>query len=227
MTIGRTLFDRGRGVKPAAHRGRARAWQQVAAASPLLRGDDVIGALCVGWKQQHSAGVGQQRFLEIIAARAALGISARMLADQRDEQRIAAETLASELAKTNAQLISRQAVLQLLQELTTLATSSLSLPTIAERVLELTQRRLDLRAAAIYALDDTAGVLRSVALSGFSAEVAATMQTLPLDDESSTGRVVHRGLPAVTHDSDLASAASAGRLAMPSAPRRRAGSCSR
>ena len=135
--------------------------------SPLLKGDEVIGALCVGWKQEHAAGVGQQRFLEIIAARAALGISARMLADQRDQQRFAAESLAAELAEANAQLLARQAVLELLQELTALATSSLSLQTIAERVLELTQRRLDMRAAAVYAMDDAAGVLRAAGAARF------------------------------------------------------------
>jgi PAS domain S-box-containing protein len=212
MTMGRTLFVEDAGSSRLLTEAERARGNRSLLASPLLRGDDVIGALCVGWKQQHAAGVGQQRFLEIIAARAALGISSRMLADQRDEQRIAAETLASELAETNAQLISRQAVLQLLQELTTLATSSLSLPTIAERVLELAQQRLDLRAAAIYALDDAAGVLRALALVGFSADTAAAMQTHAIDDESSTGRVVHRGLPVVTHDSELASAASSGRL---------------
>ena len=212
MKMGRTLF-----VEDAASSNvltadeRARGNKSLLG-SPLLKGDDVIGALCVGWKQEHAADVGQQRFLEIIAARAALGISARMLADQRDEQRFAAEALAAELAEANAQLLSRQAVLELLQELTTLATSSLSLQTIAERVLELTQRRLDMRAAAVYSMDDAAGVLRALALSGFSADVAAVMHTLPIDDESSTGRSVHRGLPVITHDSELASAASAERL---------------
>ena len=212
MKMGRTLFiadaESSRLVSPDE---RARGNRSLLG-SPLLKGDEVIGALWVGWKQEHAAGVSQQRFLEIIAARAALGISTRMLADQRDEQRLAAETLAAELAETNAQLLTRQAVLELLQELTTLATSSLSLRTIAERVLELTQRRLDMRAAAVYAMDDAAGVLRALALSGFSDSTAAAMQTLAIDDESSTGLAVLRDVPAITHDSDLASSASAHRL---------------
>jgi PAS domain S-box-containing protein len=212
LDMGRTLFIEDVGASQLVTADERARGNTTLLGSPLLKGDDVIGALCVGWRQEHAPEVGQQRFLEIIAVRAALGISARMLADQRDEQRFAAETLAAELAKTNARLLSRQAELELLQELTTLATSSLSLRTIAERVLELTQRRLDMRAAAIYTMDDAAGVLRALALNGFSSDLIAAMQTLPLDDESSTGRAVLRGLPAITHDSDLAAAAGAARL---------------
>lgn len=212
MKMGRTLFIEDAEASRLLSADERTRGNKSLLGSPLLKGDDVIGALCVGWKQPHAAGVSQQRFLEIIAARAALGISARMLADQRDEQRLAAEALAGELAETNAQLLTRQAVLELLQELTKLATSSLSLQTIAESVLELTQRRLDMRAAAVYAMDDTDGVLRALALSGFSAATAAAMQTLPIDDESSTGLAVLQDLPEITHDSDLASTQSARRL---------------
>ena len=159
--------------------------------SPLLEGGDVVGALCVGWKHKHAAAAGQQRFLEIIAARAALGISTRRLADQRDAERLAAETLAAELADANAQLLARQGVLELLQELTTLSTSSLSLPEIGAKVLELMRERLVLRAAALYAMDDEAGALRALALIGFPDEITGARPfpstTNPRRDASSFG----------------------------------------
>ena len=80
----------------------------------------------------------------------------RLLAEERDEQRLAAEALALELAEANAQLLSRQEILELLQELTRVATSSLSLPEIGREVLALTHRRLGLGAATLYAMDESA-----------------------------------------------------------------------
>ncbi len=180
--------------------------------SPLLDGKDVLGALCVGWKEKHVADVGQQRFLEIIAARAARSIQARMLADQRDEERLTAEALAVELAEANVQLRARQEALELLHELTTLANSSLSLAKIGGRVLELMHQRLDLRAATIYEVDAEADLLRLLALVGFPDEQAALMKILPIDDASTTGRIVYRDLPLVTHESSLASPQSPARL---------------
>ena len=212
VTMRRSLFIENAGSSRIITPGERARGNVSLLGAPLLDGADVLGALCVGWKKRHAADAGQQRFLEIIASRAALGISTRVLADQRDEQRVATETLAAELAETNAQLVARQKVLELLQELTTLATSSLSLETISERVLELTHQRLGLRAATIYAMDESADALRALALIGFPDDVAAGMQTLPIDDESTTGRIVRRGLPAITHESDLAAAPSAARL---------------
>ena len=153
-----------------------------------------------------------------------MGISTRRLADQRDAERLAAETLAAELADANAQLLARQGVLELLQELTTLSTSSLSLPEIGAKVLELMRERLVLRAAALYAMDDEAGALRALALIGFPDEITGAMQTLPIDDESTTGRVVFRNLPAITHESILPRARAACGCATRSAPTERAGS---
>ena len=212
MKMGRSLFIEDAGSSRVVTPGERARGNIALLGSPLLEGGDVVGALCVGWKHKHAAAAGQQRFLEIIAARAALGISARRLADQRDTERLAAESLAAELADANAQLLARQGVLELLQELTTLSTSSLSLPEIGGKVLELMRERLVLRAAAVYAMDDEAGALRALALIGFPEEIAGAMQTLPIDDESTTGRVVFRNLPAITHESDLAAGPSAMRL---------------
>ena len=145
----------------------------------------------------------------------ALGISARMLADQRDEQRIAAGPSPPSSPRPTRSSISGQAVLQLLQELTTLATSSLAAHDRQE--CQLAQRRLDLRAAAIYALDDTAGALRSLALSGFCRRGGCRHACPPHRRRSSTARRP-QGLPAVTHDSDLVRRRAPDGCAMRSAP---------
>ena len=212
LKMGRTVFiehaDSSRLITAGE---RARGHNSILG-SPLLDGKDVLGALCVGWKETRAADVGQQRFLEIIAARAARSIQARMLADERDEERLTAEALAVELAEANVQLRARQEVLELLHELTTLANSSLSLVKIGGRVLELMHQRLDLKAATIYEVDAQADLLRLLALVGFPDEQAALMKTLPIDDASTTGRIVYRDLPLVTHESSLASPQSPARL---------------
>ena len=67
--------------------------------APVVEHDDCLGVLHVGWRDRHQADVRQQRFLEIIAQRAAALIAARMLTEQLDEQRLAAESAALENAR--------------------------------------------------------------------------------------------------------------------------------
>ena len=102
-----------------------------------------------------------------------------MLADQRDEERLTAEALAVELAEANVQLRARQEVLELLQELTTLANSSLSLVEIGGRVLELMHQRLDLKAATIYEVDAQADLLRLLALGRLPGRAGRTDEDPP------------------------------------------------
>ena len=132
---------------------------------------------------------------------------------QADEEvrRLNAE-LGKRVAERTAQLLRRQAVLELLQELTTVATSSLALPEIGGRVLELMHQRLGLAVAQIHALADDAGVLRALALIGYPDDVAAGMRTIPVDEETTVGLVVSRDLAVVTHESNLLPPVSAMRL---------------
>ena len=117
---------------------------------------------------------------------------ARMVADQRDEERLTAEALAGELAEANAQLLGRQKVLELLQELTKVASSSLSLAEIGGRVLELVHQRLDLAAGLIYTVEPSAGELRALALIGYPDDAVRGMQVMPVDEDSTIGVVVRR-----------------------------------
>ncbi len=171
--------------------------------APLLEEDDLLGVLCVGWTDLHVADAGQQRFLEIIASRAAQGISARMLADQRDEQRYTAETLALELAEANVTLRGKQESLALLHELTNLANSSLSLPEISRSVLLVAHERLGLHAAVICEMDHSADALRVLAQTGFHEDAVTPSQLAPIDAQS-LQRLVRHGLSIVTHESESA-----------------------
>ena len=67
--------------------------------APLLDEDRLLGVLHVGWNEAHAADAGQQRFLEIIAQRAAATIAARRLSEELDEQRLAAESAKLETAR--------------------------------------------------------------------------------------------------------------------------------
>ena len=71
--------------------------------APLVDHDECLGVLHVGWKARHDADVRQQRFLEIIAQRAAALIAARMMTEELDEQRLAAESAARENARLFAE----------------------------------------------------------------------------------------------------------------------------
>jgi PAS domain S-box-containing protein len=197
----RTLFiEDALSSRLVTERERARGKRSLLG-TPLLEGDDLLGVLCVGWKDLHVADAGQQRFLEIIADRAATAISARVLTEQLDEQVYVAESLAAELAQANADLQYRHHVLEFLQELTTVANSSLSLPEIGRAVLELIRDRLDLAAGFIYAMAQSGGELRALATIGFPDEHASRMRVVPVDDQSTLGRLVRGGLPIVTHES--------------------------
>ena len=67
--------------------------------APLLHDDELIGVMQVGWRQRRGADAREQRFLEIIAHRAAAVIAARMLTDELHEQRLTAEAAAFENAR--------------------------------------------------------------------------------------------------------------------------------
>jgi PAS domain S-box-containing protein len=66
---------------------------------PLLAEAKALGVLHVGWRDGHEPDITQQRFLEIVAARASAAISAQLLTDELDEQRLAAQSAASESAR--------------------------------------------------------------------------------------------------------------------------------
>lgn len=208
----RTLFvEDAQASRLVTERERARGKRSLLG-TPLLEGEDLLGVLCVAWRDLHVADAGQQRFLEIIADRAATALSARALADRLDEQVVVAEALAVELEEANADLQIRHEALRFLQELTTLASSSLALQETGQKVLELAHQRLGLRAAMIYAVDLAAAKLRALALTGFPDDTAAAVQVVPIDDESTLGRLVRRGLPMITHESGPPPAMSEARL---------------
>jgi PAS domain S-box-containing protein len=166
---------------------------------PLVQENELLGVLCVGWSDQHDADEGQQRFLEIIAARAAQGISARMIADQRDEQRIMAETLALELAEANVVLRGKQGSLELLHDLANLVNSSLSLTEISRSVLLVTEQPLGLRAGVICQMDP-AGALVVLAQTGFDESSLAPLQ-VPQIDARSLELLMRRDVSIITHES--------------------------
>ena len=82
-------------VKREALRSQARS----VLGAPLVDHDKCLGVLHVDWKDRHEPSVNQQRFLEIIAQRAAAGITARMLTEELHEQRQTAESAAFENAR--------------------------------------------------------------------------------------------------------------------------------
>jgi PAS domain S-box-containing protein len=66
---------------------------------PLLSDEKVLGVLHAGWRDGHEPDSTQQRFLEIMAARAATAIAAQLLTEELEEQRLAAQSAASENAR--------------------------------------------------------------------------------------------------------------------------------
>jgi len=65
---------------------------------PLLSGNDLLGVLYVGWTEKREPDSGEQRFMQIVADRAATAIAAQLLTRDLQEQRLVAERAASEKA---------------------------------------------------------------------------------------------------------------------------------
>ena len=109
----------------------------------------MLGVLHVGWRQRHLADDRQQRFLEIIAGRAAASIAARALTEELDEARLQAEALAAENARLyEAEQVARQretqraARLVVLKEIADSASSSLDVRQVAWRIVDSVHRLL-------------------------------------------------------------------------------------
>ena len=90
----------------------------------------------------------------------------------------------------------------LLGDVARAAASSLGLKEICERVLEQIHAHADLRAAAIYVIDQEKGALRSLALFGHPDDTASGLHDLPLSDESACGRLLVHGLPELVGEAD-------------------------
>jgi GAF domain-containing protein len=101
---------------------------------------------------------------------------------------------------------------KLLQDVTSSATSSLSLDEIGRRVLDLVCERLGSTSAIIYAISQVANELRALAVIGYPEEVAAEILMLPIDDESSVGHMMVHDLPLITHETTWIPTSSASRL---------------
>ena len=71
--------------------------------APLLHDDGLLGVITVSWRKRREPDARQQRFLEIIAQRAAAVIAARMLTEELNEQRLTAESAAHENARLFAE----------------------------------------------------------------------------------------------------------------------------
>ena len=162
---------------------------------PLIAGGQTIGTLYVAWAEPRRFGPEELSFVATVAAQTATGLeNARLFeAEQRAQQRAELE-----LDKT-----------RLLQEVTRTATSSLSLDEIGRRVLALTTEALGASAGAVYAVDESEGTLRALALVGYADEVARRIAVVPLDEQFSIGYLVIHDLPLITHESEHIGSASA------------------
>lgn len=106
----RSLFVEDAGVSRLVTAGERARGDLSILGPPLLQGEEVLRALCVGGTDAHVVDPGQQRSLEIVAASAAKGIATRMLADRRDDGLLAVDTFSVELAEPNAELLERHEV---------------------------------------------------------------------------------------------------------------------
>lgn len=146
-----------------------------------------------------------ERDVALVDLRAAL-VDLRVVNEQNSRLY---EATVEDRIRAEAELESRR----LLQEVTTAATSTLAVAGIGENVLQILCEHLGLNTATLYAVDSQAGVLKAVTLIGPSGAVRAGAQVVAIDDESIHGRLIYRGLPFITHESDLLMPVSARRLA--------------
>ena len=174
---------------------------------PLLARGAAIGTFYVAWGQPRRFAAEELSFLEAVVAQTATGLENAQLYEAAQR---AQEQVRHELDRTT-----------LLQEVTTAATSSLSLPEIGERVLAIGIRALSAASGAIFVVDEAQEALRAIALAGYPDDIAAEIVVLPLAGGTSMAELVLRDLPQVTHDSELAGAASARRADRLSAARQR------
>ena len=154
---------------------------------PLIARGEAIGTFYVAWAQPRHFSAEELSFLQAVAAQSATGLENARLYEAR---RQAQERAQHELDRT-----------RLLQEVTTAATSSFSLPEIGESVLAIVMRALAASAGAIYAVDEARGRLRALALTGYPDDVAREIAVVPLDEQFSIGELVVDDLPLITHDS--------------------------
>jgi PAS domain S-box-containing protein len=154
---------------------------------PLIAGSEAIGTFYVAWAEPRRLRHEELSFAAAVAAQSVAGLqNARLYEAEQKAQRQAQ----MELEKT-----------RLLQEVTTTATSSLSLDEIGRRVLALTTRALEASGGAVYVVDEAQGTLRALALAGYPEEVAGHIAVVSLDESFSIGYLVVHDLPLITHDS--------------------------
>ena len=155
---------------------------------PLVIGGEAIGTFYAAWAEPRRLTSGELSFLEAVAAESATGLqNARLYEAERRAQQRAHQ----ELERT-----------ELLQAVTTTATSSLSLDEIGRRVPALTTQAIGASGGAIYTVDEAEGRLRALALAGYPAEVASQVDVVPLDERFSIGYLVVHDLPLITHEAD-------------------------
>jgi PAS domain S-box-containing protein len=164
---------------------------------PLITSGEAIGTFYVAWAEPRRFESEELSFLEAVAAHSATGLENALL---YEAERKAQHRAKVELERTT-----------LLQQVTTAATSSLSLDEIGRVVLTLTTQALGASGAAIYAVDEGQGEVRALALSGYFEEVAHQIAVVPIDEQTSIGRLVVQDLPLITFDSDHIGPASAER----------------
>ena len=161
---------------------------------PLVAGGEAIGTFYAAWAEPRRFEPEELSFLEAVAAECATGLENARLYEAEQKAQLRAR---QELERT-----------KLLQEVTTAATSSLSLPDIGQRVLALTMQALGAKSGAIYAVDEAEGVLRALALAGYSEDVAREIASVPIDERYNIGYMVAHDLPLITYDSGYTGPAS-------------------
>ena len=155
---------------------------------PVRARDKTVGTLGISFESARPFTQAELALYQSVADQLGVGLEkARLLEAERKAQQQAAR----ELERT-----------RLLQEVTTAATSSLSLHEIGRDVLALTTQALGASGAAIYAVDEMQGEVHALALSGYFEEVANEIAVVPVDEQTSIGRLVVHDLPLITFESD-------------------------
>ena len=159
--------------------------------------------LSVNFEPLHDAagrvtgvGVATVDLTDMKLAEEALAASRARLAATLEAQELIAADRDELLRRSEHEL----AATRLLARAAALASSSLGLEEVAEKVLAGIRDDLgDLQAGSVYALEPDGARLRHLALFGYPAEILSSIGELTLDDESNVGRVA-LGRQVLTHE---------------------------
>ena len=170
---GRPAFIRDVASDPSLSEG-ARAFNRSlglgsGASLPLVGGRGAVGTLVLGWGGPKGFEPEEVSFLESVAAQIAAGIeNARLF----DAERAAQRRAEAELART-----------KLLQQVAVVATTSVSLGEVTDRVLQAIFEGMGLKVGTVYSYDQERQMLDLLAWHGME-EASDDFRTLAVDDDS-------------------------------------------